>query len=59
MPLKLPDLFRTLSNQTRLEILTMLMDNYLTATEIATLLQIDLSTVYRHLKQMKKLGILT
>ncbi|HQC14561.1 MAG TPA: winged helix-turn-helix domain-containing protein, partial [Mesotoga prima] len=35
------------------------MDNYLTATEIATLLQIDLSTVYRHLKQMKKLGILT
>jgi TusA-related sulfurtransferase/DNA-binding transcriptional ArsR family regulator len=59
MPLKLPDLFRTLSNQTRLEILTMLMDNYLTATEIATLLQIDLSTVYRHLQQMKKLGILT
>jgi len=59
MPLKLPDLFRTFSNQTRIEIVTMLMDNFLTASEIASLLQIDLSTVYRHLQQMKKLGILT
>jgi len=59
MPIKLPDLFRTFSNQTRIEIVTMLMDNFLTASEIASLLQIDLSTVYRHLQQMKKLGILT
>jgi TusA-related sulfurtransferase/DNA-binding transcriptional regulator YhcF (GntR family) len=56
--LNIKDFFKALSNQTRLEILLMILDNYLTASEIAEKLNMDVSTVYRHLKYLKNLGIL-
>ncbi|WP_129409770.1 sulfurtransferase TusA family protein [Marinitoga lauensis] len=56
--ISLQDLFKVLSNQTRLEILMAIFDNYLTASEIARKLNYDISTIYRHLLHMKKLGIL-
>lgn len=56
--LTLQDLFKALSNQTRMEILIAIFDNYLTATEIAKKLNYDISTIYRHLTHMKKLGLL-
>jgi DNA-binding transcriptional ArsR family regulator len=56
--LNIKDFFKALSNQTRLEILLMILDNYLTASEIADKLNMDVSTVYRHLKYLKNLGIL-
>ncbi|KAF2959133.1 MULTISPECIES: sulfurtransferase TusA family protein [unclassified Thermotoga] len=51
-------LFKTLSNQTRLDILMLLRDSCLTASEVAGKLNINLSTAYRHLNQMVKVGIL-
>ncbi len=58
MNLKLPDLFKVFANQTRIEIATLIIDNCMTASEISERLQTDLSTIYRHLQHMKKLGIL-
>ncbi|HNR79652.1 MAG TPA: sulfurtransferase TusA family protein [Mesotoga infera] len=56
--LKLPDLFKVFANQTRIEIATLIVDNCMTASEISERLQMDLSTIYRHLQHMKKRGIL-
>ncbi|HOJ87603.1 MAG TPA: sulfurtransferase TusA family protein [Pseudothermotoga sp.] len=54
----LVELFKILSNQRRLEILMLLMDSCLTATEIADKLKIDISTAYRYLLQMQNFGLL-
>jgi len=51
-------LFKTLSNQTRLDILMLLRDSCLTASEVAEKLKINPSTAYRYLNQMVKAGIL-
>ncbi|WGS64317.1 sulfurtransferase TusA family protein [Marinitoga aeolica] len=56
--LTLQDLFKALANQIRMEILISIFDNYLTASEIAEKLNHDISTIYRHLLHMKKIGIL-
>jgi TusA-related sulfurtransferase len=56
--LTLQNLFKTLSNQTRLEIIVSIFDNNLTASEIAERINRDISTVYRHLIHLKNLGIL-
>lgn len=52
-------IFKILSNQTRLDILMLLRDSCLTASEVAEKLKIDLSTAYRYLNQMVKNGILS
>ncbi|AEX84485.1 disulfide bond formation regulator [Marinitoga sp. 1135] len=57
--LTLHELFKTISNQTRIEILISILDNHLTTSDIANRLGYDISTVYRHLTHMKKIGILT
>lgn len=57
--LSLQILFKTLSNQTRIEIIMSIFDNHLTASEIANRINKDVSTVYRHLVHLKKIGILT
>ena len=57
-PLDLKQFFKSISNQARLEILILILDNVLTATEIAEKLEMDVSTVYRHLKYLKNVGIL-
>ncbi|WP_459996914.1 sulfurtransferase TusA family protein [Marinitoga arctica] len=56
--LSIQELFKVLSNQTRIEILIAIFDNYLTTSEISEKLGYDISTIYRHLIYMKKLGIL-
>ncbi len=55
----LVELFKILSNQKRLEILTLLLDSCLTANEVAQKLRVDLSTAYRYLMQMHRRGILS
>ncbi|KAF2957839.1 ArsR family transcriptional regulator [Thermotoga sp. Ku-13t] len=52
------NLFKILSNQTRLDILMLLRDSCLTASEVAEKLKIDLSTAFRYLNQMVENGIL-
>lgn len=56
--LTLQNLFKIFSSQTKLEILITIFDNNLTASEIANRLNKDLSTIYRHLVQLKNIGIL-
>lgn len=51
-------LFKIFSSQTKLEILMTIFDNYLTTSEIANKLNKDISTIYRHLVQLKNVGIL-
>jgi TusA-related sulfurtransferase/DNA-binding MarR family transcriptional regulator len=57
--INLPLIFKTLSNQTRLEILISLQDNCSTAGEISKRLNMDISTVYRHLKFLKNKSLIT
>ncbi|WP_041075689.1 sulfurtransferase TusA family protein [Thermotoga caldifontis] len=52
------NLFKILSNQTRLDILMLLRESCLTASEVAEKLKIDLSTACRYLSQMVESGIL-
>ncbi|MDN5343391.1 MULTISPECIES: sulfurtransferase TusA family protein [Oceanotoga] len=56
--LDLPTLFKILSNQSRLEILILLKEQCFTATEISKQLDMDISTVYRHLKYLKNYGLI-
>jgi len=56
--LDLTELFKILSNQKRLEILMAIFDNCKTASEIAKVVDLDISTVYRYLLMMKRAGIL-
>ncbi len=51
------NLFKLLSNQTRLDILMLLRDNCLSLSEISRKLGIDFSTAYRHLEQLINAGI--
>ncbi len=57
--LSLPELFKIMSNQSRLEILVLLKDQCSTATEIATRLDMDISSVYRSLKFLEVNGLIT
>ncbi len=57
-PIDLKSFFKAISNQSRLEILLLILDNVLTASDIAKKLNMDISTVYRHLKYLKNVGIL-
>ncbi|HEY8542599.1 MAG TPA: sulfurtransferase TusA family protein [Pseudothermotoga sp.] len=57
--ISLTELFKVLANQKRLEILMLLMDGCLTATEVASKLDMNISTAYRYLLQMQDFGLLT
>jgi len=56
--LTIEKLFSVLSNQKRLEILMAVFDNYHSASEVAEIVGLDISTAYRYLKSMKEFGIL-
>jgi TusA-related sulfurtransferase/DNA-binding transcriptional ArsR family regulator len=56
--MNLPMLFKTLSNQSRLEILILLKDNCSTATEISKMLNMDISSVYRNLKNLQNKSLI-
>lgn len=56
--LTLEKLFKILSNQKRLEILMAVFENYQSASEVAQIVGLDVSTTYRYLVSMKSVGIL-
>lgn len=55
---KLVEILKVLANQKRLEILMLLTESCLTASEVAEKLKMDLSTAFRYLNQLTKSGIL-
>lgn len=56
--LDLVKLFKIFANETRLSILMLLKDNYLTPGEISRRLGLGVSLVYKHLDLLKKEGII-
>ncbi len=52
-----PDVIRTVSDQTRREILALLRVKEMTAAELANILEKDQSTVYRHLEKLQSAGL--
>lgn len=56
--LDLVRLFKILSNQKRLDILMTILDKCRSASEVAQIVGLDVSTTYRYLTSMKRAGIL-
>lgn len=56
--LGLVKLFKILSNQKRLDILMTILDKCRSASEVAQIVGLDISTTYRYLNSMKRAGIL-
>lgn len=56
--LDLVKLFKILSNQKRLDILMTILDKCRSASEVAQIVSLDVSTTYRYLTSMKRAGIL-